>query len=81
MYLPRMSKDVADTCVYLPVMRAEGVYRLILNIALFAGMSVDRQDKWVRIVAMENGSVVRLAIKVGSAILQVFSSPCSNKHV
>lgn len=49
----------------LLVMRADGVFRVILNIALFAGMSLElAQDKFVRIVALENGELVHFAIKV-----------------
>ncbi|CAG8803883.1 2855_t:CDS:2, partial [Racocetra persica] len=48
------------------IMRADGVLRVILNIALFHGMSVERsQEKFVRIVAFEGTSTapVHFAIK------------------
>ena len=45
-------------------MRAEGVFRLILNVALFQGMSCERQDKWVRLIAFENGAVLHVALRV-----------------
>lgn len=39
--------------------------RLILNVNLFAGMKIDvEQDKFVRIVAMEDGQLVHFALKV-----------------
>lgn len=48
-------------------MRAEGVFRLILNVALFKGMKVElAQDKFVRIVALEAGKLVHFAIKVSN---------------
>ncbi|CAI2163379.1 19540_t:CDS:10 [Funneliformis geosporum] len=51
------------------VMRTDGVLRVILNIALFHGMSVERaQESFVRVVAYEGTDhiPVKLAIKVGS---------------
>lgn len=46
-------------------MRAEGVLRLILNVALFPGMKVElAQDKFVRFVAMEDGKLQHFAIRV-----------------
>ncbi|KAF0496001.1 hypothetical protein F8M41_021086 [Gigaspora margarita] len=52
------------------VMRADGVLRVILNIALFNGMSVEKlQEKFVRIVAFEGTSTtpVHFAIKLSNA--------------
>lgn len=49
-------------------MRAEGVFRLILNVALFQGMSCERQDKWVRLIAFENGAVLHVALRVSSLL-------------
>lgn len=50
-------------------MRADGVFRVILNVALFAGMSLElAQDKFVRIVALENGELVHFAIKVSNLV-------------
>ncbi|CAG8589658.1 20287_t:CDS:2, partial [Dentiscutata erythropus] len=51
------------------VMRADGVLRVILNIALFHGMSVERsQEKFVRVVAFEgtNTTPVHFAIKLSN---------------
>lgn len=48
-------------------MRAEGVLRLILNIKLFKGMGLYlEQDKFLRIVALEEGKTVTFAIKVSA---------------
>ena len=48
-------------------MRADGVLRVILNIALFSGMSLElAQDRFVRVVALANGDLVHFAIKVSS---------------
>lgn len=47
------------------VMRADGVLRVILNVNLFAGMSCDvAQDKFVKLVAVEDGKPVNFAIRV-----------------
>ncbi|CAG8791638.1 20806_t:CDS:2, partial [Cetraspora pellucida] len=51
------------------IMRADGVLRVILNISLFHGMSVERsQEKFVRIVAFEGTSTtpVHFAIKLSN---------------
>lgn len=48
-------------------MRADGVLKVILNVALFNGMNVERaQEKFVRLVAFEGPDhiPVHLAIKV-----------------
>ncbi|CAG8665063.1 11931_t:CDS:10 [Rhizophagus irregularis] len=53
------------------VMRADGVLKVILNVALFNGISVERaQEKFVRLVAFEgpDNIPVHLAIKVGNPI-------------
>lgn len=48
-------------------MRAEGVLRLILNVALFSGMKVElAQDKFVRFVAVEEGALVHFALRVSN---------------
>lgn len=47
-------------------MRADGVLRLILNVALFPGMSCERQDKWVRFSAFEDAQLSHLAVRAGS---------------
>jgi hypothetical protein len=47
-------------------MRADGVLRLILNVALFPGMSCERQDKWVRFSAFEDAQLSHLAVRTGS---------------
>lgn len=50
------------------VMRAEGVLRLILNVALFSGMKVElAQDKFIRFVAMEGGELQHFALRVSNA--------------
>jgi Ran-binding protein 3 len=52
-------------------MRAEGVLRLILNIALFAGMTTEiTGDKYLKFVAVEAGELKSFLIKV-----------CGNKGV
>jgi Ran-binding protein 3 len=52
-------------------MRAEGVLRLILNIALFAGMTTEiTADKYLKFVAVEAGELKSFLIKV-----------CGNKGV
>ena len=48
-------------------MRADGVLKVILNVALFHGMSVERsQERFVRIVAFEGNDQIpaHLAVKV-----------------
>ncbi|RHZ80748.1 hypothetical protein Glove_132g200 [Diversispora epigaea] len=46
-------------------MRADNVLRVILNVALFHGMHVERsQEKFVRIFAFEGDLLVHLAIKL-----------------
>lgn len=60
------------------VMRADAVYRVIMNVTLFKGMIMDKDtesgkvgsslsEKFVRLHAFENASPVQFAIKVGSA--------------
>ncbi|CED83370.1 Ran-binding protein RANBP1 and related RanBD domain proteins [Phaffia rhodozyma] len=48
------------------LMRADGIFRLILNVALFSGMKLEKQDKWVRFTAFEEAKPVHLAIRVGT---------------
>ncbi|PWN52852.1 hypothetical protein IE53DRAFT_246843 [Violaceomyces palustris] len=49
------------------VMRADGVLRVILNVPLFAGMKCElAQDRFVRIVTLEEGKLVHFAIKLGN---------------
>ena len=45
-------------------MRAEGVLRLILNVAMFPGMSFEVTDKYVRTVVFEDGQSRSLLIRV-----------------
>lgn len=47
-------------------MRADGVYRLMLNVALFPGMgcSLAQDPKYVKVSSIENGSTTHYAIKV-----------------
>ncbi|RHZ80815.1 hypothetical protein Glove_132g297 [Diversispora epigaea] len=50
------------------VMRADNVLRVILNVALFPGMHVERsQEKFVRLLAFEGGQLVHLAIKLSNS--------------
>lgn len=50
------------------VMRSEGVLRLILNIKLFKGIKVNlEQDKFLRIVAFEDGKPAHFALRIGNA--------------
>src|SRR5258708_19292587 len=53
------------------VMRAEGVFRLILNANLFAGMpcAIGQDPKFIKLSVLENGAFVHHAIKVGVAAL------------
>ncbi|RHZ85854.1 hypothetical protein Glove_59g73 [Diversispora epigaea] len=48
------------------VMRADNVLRVILNIALFTGMHVEKQEKFVKLSAFEGSKLVHLAIKVSN---------------
>ncbi|KDN46116.1 hypothetical protein K437DRAFT_294376 [Tilletiaria anomala UBC 951] len=49
------------------VMRTDGVLRVILNVKLFAGMSCEvAQDKFVKLVALEDGTPVNFAIRFGN---------------
>lgn len=61
------------------VMRSEGVLRLILNVNLFKGMKINlEQDKFLRIVAMEDEKLAHFAIKVSyEPAIGVLSSSCS----
>ena len=47
-------------------MRADGVFRLILNASLFAGMpcSLGQDPKFVRLSVIEDGAFAHHAIKV-----------------
>ncbi len=48
-------------------MRADGVLRVILNVKLFAGMSCQvAQDRFAKLVALEDGKPVHFAIKFGN---------------
>lgn len=49
-------------------MRAEGVFRLILNANLFAGMpcAIGQDPKFIKLSVLENGAFVHHAIKVGN---------------
>lgn len=50
------------------VMRSEGVLRLILNVKLFKGMKANlEQDKFLRMVAFEDGKATHFAIRMGNA--------------
>lgn len=49
------------------VMRAEGVLRLILNVAMFPGMSIEVTDKYVRTVVFEDGQSRSLLIRTASS--------------
>ncbi|KAG9296516.1 hypothetical protein G9A89_015108 [Geosiphon pyriformis] len=55
------------------VMRADAVLRVILNISLFTGMSVQlaASEKYVRLNAFENSKPVHLAIKLPSSDLAI----------
>ncbi|EPQ31414.1 uncharacterized protein PFL1_00749 [Pseudozyma flocculosa PF-1] len=48
------------------VMRADGILRLILNVSLFPGMKCELQEKFVRIVAFEDGNLAHFAIKMSN---------------
>ncbi|CAG8505323.1 4361_t:CDS:2 [Diversispora eburnea] len=50
------------------VMRADNVLRVILNVALFPGMHVERsQEKFIRLGVFEGGILVHLAVKVSDS--------------
>ncbi|RHZ59147.1 hypothetical protein Glove_365g200 [Diversispora epigaea] len=50
------------------VMHADNILKVILNIALFRGMHVERsQEKFLRIVAFKGGLLVHLAIKLSNS--------------
>lgn len=49
------------------VMRAEGVLRVILNVAMFSGMHIELTDKYVRTVVYEDGQARPIMIR---------ASPC-----
>jgi Ran-binding protein 3 len=58
-------KEMTHSPQHVTVMRSEGVLRLILNINLFKGMKIDlEQEKFLRIVALEDEKLVHFAIKV-----------------
>lgn len=49
-------------------MRSDAVLRVILNVPLFPGMQCDlEQEKFLRLVALEDGALVHLAIKLANA--------------
>ncbi|RUP45353.1 hypothetical protein BC936DRAFT_148280 [Jimgerdemannia flammicorona] len=49
------------------VMRADSVFRVILNVPLFPGMSCElAQEKFVRIIVIEDGHLTQFAIKVSN---------------
>ncbi|KAL1917299.1 uncharacterized protein VTP21DRAFT_4955 [Calcarisporiella thermophila] len=59
------------------VMRADGVLRVILNVAIFSGMSCElSQEKFVRLIAFENSKPVHFAIKAPNknAALDLFEA-------
>ncbi|GHJ88257.1 hypothetical protein NliqN6_4659 [Naganishia liquefaciens] len=45
------------------VMRAEGVFRLILNTPLYAGMKVELTDRYVKFPIVEEGKIRNIAIR------------------
>ena len=55
-------------------MRADGVFRVMLNVPLFKGMQVEgaeaaggvSNDKFLKLVVLENGQPVPIAIKLAS---------------
>ena len=50
------------------VMRSEAVLRVILNVKLFAGMQCHvEQERFLRIVAMEQDGLVHFALKLANA--------------
>ncbi len=56
--------ELANMPTRCPVMRAEGVFRLILNVNLFPGMFCDVTEKYLKIVAMEDGAMRTYLMKV-----------------
>lgn len=60
-------KSPADKRAARLVMRADGILRVILNVALFKGMKCELHEKFVRIVALEDTKPVHYAIKVGTS--------------
>lgn len=52
------------------VMRADGVLRVILNVKLFSGMHCElEQDKFIKIVALEDGELVTFAIRFPNPVV------------
>jgi hypothetical protein len=51
-----------------PVMRAEGVLRLILNVSLYVGMSVLEDGKYVRVTVFEDGEKRFITFRVSLGI-------------
>lgn len=45
-------------------MRAEGVFRLILNTPLYAGMKAELSDRYVKFAILEEGKIRNIAIRV-----------------
>lgn len=66
-FLSFAAKPVFTNCPI--VMRAEGVYRLILNAKLFNGMrcTVGQDPKFVKLSVVEGGVAVHHAIRVGAS--------------
>lgn len=54
-------------------MRAEGVFRLILNVPIFATQRYEVADKYVRTTVFEEGKSTSLAIKVSLPLFQSFA--------
>ena len=72
---PRLGKACKSPYLtnVMKVMRADGVFRVILNVPLFKGMQVEggeraesgiSNDKFIKLVVLENGHPVPIAVKV-----------------
>lgn len=67
----RLNVKKSDTSKARLVMRAEGVFRLLLNANLFHGMAcgVSQDPKYIKLSVLEDGVTVHHAIKVSNAKL------------
>ncbi|TKY89601.1 hypothetical protein EX895_001386 [Sporisorium graminicola] len=61
--VPKYSSDKRPARL---VMRADGILRVILNVPLFKGMKCELQEKFIRIVALEDTKPVHYAIKLSN---------------
>lgn len=63
------------------VMRAEGVFRLILNAPLYAGMKVELTDRYVKFAIVEEGKIRNIAIRVRHSRFPVAAFRHADRHL